>query len=279
MLELFRKKAISHINNINNSPGDTNINTITNKRRHSFTLKIIIIIATIITCAFFYYFNLSTITNETKDLKLENGYTWTAPSITADYNFSIYKPDLEYRAEVQNARDSAQVVFILDQFAEQNTIERFSVFLQQLESNSDRILSEYISKEKLVNFNNLDEKIKKKEIAKLQSLVLPYIKSIYQYGYINVPLEKITSNDVVKIKLTSGKEYYLNKSTLIDKQKLSVNLQTYSTDIYLPEINSFLPEFLYKIIQPSLIFSDDLTKQSADLAAKTVKNNCIKVER
>ncbi|MGI6369556.1 MAG: HDIG domain-containing protein [Ignavibacteria bacterium] len=258
--------------NINNN-NYLNDYTSENKKRHSLTIRIVICVLTILICSFFYCFNINTpSSNVVSSLRLENGYIWTAPSVVAEYNFAVYKPKLQYSAEVQNARDSAQSVFILDAFAEQNSIERISSLIQKLSTNDDiSSLYNYISRDKLKKFIALEPEVKKREIDKLNKLLIPYIKSIYKRGIINITLDKLTANDVITVRPAPNQEYSINRANLLDKQALSIETQIFSYNMFDEHISNFLGELLYKILQSNLIYSEELTKRNANLAEKSVQ--------
>ncbi|MBQ6268979.1 MAG: HDIG domain-containing protein [Bacteroidetes bacterium] len=242
------------------------------KKRYSLSVKIIIIVLSILFCSFFSIFSIVSDSNRTGNVRLEPGTIWTSPTLKADYNFSVYKSDMRYNAEVQNAKDSVQQIFILDAFAEQNTIECISALIQQLSIDIDNnFLLDYVSNEKLQNFNKLNNDIKKKEINKINSNLVSYIKLIYKRGLINTSVDKIMSNDIITVKPAPNQEYYLDKNSLFDRQLLSINTQIFLSNLFNPATGELLSELLYKVIQPNLIYSEELTERSMNLAANSVK--------
>ena len=250
------------------------------QKRYSFYLKILIILSTILICSFFSIFNFINTSNKTDILRLENGSIWTAPTLVADYNFSVYKSDLQYNAEVQNAKDSVQQIFILDAFAEQNSIEIISSLLQQLSFNMDNLfLLDYVSNDKLQKFNALPYEIKKEEIEKLNKKIIPYIKLIYKRGLINTSLDKITTNNIITVKTSPNQEYYLEKGNLFDRQLLSINTQLFISKLFTESTGEFIAELLHKLIQSNLIYSEELTERSMKYAANSVKKTLAVVHK
>jgi putative nucleotidyltransferase with HDIG domain len=246
-------------------------NKLTNNSHNSLKIKILIIAVTILSCACFLFLNYRTSILDSNVKTYNVGYFWTEPTLTADYNFSIYKPNIQYRADVQNAIDNVSPIFIFDSYAETNLIERIKSIVDDLLSHKDSTLKLYTTNSKIIAFYNQGEIVQAREIAKMTNQLIPFVKKIYKAGYINQSLDKFNVNDVFTIRLLPNMQYYTEKNVIFDKQKYSIKLQQFCSDVFNSETSSFITEIIFNVSQPNLVFSEELTSREIKNAEKSVR--------
>jgi putative nucleotidyltransferase with HDIG domain len=239
--------------------------------RNSFKIKIVIIILTIFSCSFFSYLNYRTSILNTSGNIFDIGSYWTDATLIADYNFAIYKPNVRYRAELQDARDAVSPVFILDSYTEIHLAERIKEIAEDLLVKNDSTIKNYTTAANITNFFNQTEAIQAKEITKLTNQLIPFINKIYSVGYINQQIDKMNINDVLTVRLYPNLEYFAEKALIFDKQKFSISLQKFCSELFNEETNQIIVDIIYKIAQPNLTFSEELTSRKAKLAEQSVK--------
>ena len=239
--------------------------------RTSFVIKIIIIASTILVNSTLSYLNYkgSTINS---DMKIFNvGYFWTSPTLIADYNFAVYKPQTQYRAEVQNACDSVLPVFILDTYSDKNIEERVNHLVGYLKNRDETNLSTFVINSQISSFYQQNEVVQSNEIKKIYTHLLPFIKQVYKRGYCDQFVDRFKLNDLFTIRLLPNSEYYVEKVLVYDKQKLSITLQQFCSDIFNDITAPFIVEMFYKVLQPNLIYSDELTNRAIISAERSVR--------
>ena len=239
--------------------------------RNSFKVKTIIILTTIVLCSFFDYLSTRINIFGVDNQKLDIGTFWTEPTLIAEHNFSIYKPIMQYRAELQNAKDSVTPVFLLDIYAEINLRERIMEIVEHLNMKSDAPLKDYTSAEKIRDFFKQPEIVQAREIAKIKNQLMSYVRRVYQAGYMNVPIDKFKLSDVFTVRLYPNLEYIIEKNMLYDKHKYSIQLQNFCIDLFNRETNSMIYETIFKISQPNLNFSEELTLRAEKLVEQSVR--------
>ena len=241
------------------------------KFKTSFSVKIIIIVSTVLVNSVLSYLNYQKSTIDS-DIKLFNvGYLWTSPTLIADYNFAVYKPQIQYRAEVQNARDSVSPVFILDSYSNKNIEERVSHLIEYLKNNDETNLSVFASNARIAKFYEQHEFTQSAEIRKINTHLLPFIKQVYKKGYSDQFIDRFKLNDIFTIRMHPNYEYSVEKALIYDRQKLSIGLQQFCSDLFNEITAPFMIEVFYKILQPNLIYSDELTNRAATIAEQSVR--------
>jgi putative nucleotidyltransferase with HDIG domain len=239
--------------------------------RTSFTVKIIIIAVTIIANSTLSYLNHRQSTLDSEIKTFTSGYVWTSPTLVAQYNFSIYKPFLQYRAELQNARDSVSPTFILDSYAYNNIEERINRLVNYLKDHDETNLATFATNSKITLFYQQNEAVQANEIKKINTHLLPFVKQIYKNGYCNQFIDRFKFNDIFTVRLLPNLEYSIEKSVAYDKQKLSISLQQFCSDEFNEITAPFIVEIFYKILQPNLIYSEELTNRAAIIAEQSVR--------
>lgn len=256
------------------SDNKLNVNTEQRKTitmRNSFKVKTAIIVITIILCSLFDYLNSRTNIFGIGNQKYDIGTFWTEPTLIAEHNFSVYKPALQYRAELQNAKDSVIPVLILDAYAEVNLKERILEIVEHLVAKSDAALKDYTTSEKIKTFFKQPESVQAKEIARITNQLIPYVQKVYQAGYLNVPIDKFKLNDVFTVRLYPNLEYIVEKNMVYDKLRYSIQLQHFCNDVFNNETNSMIYEIVFKVSQPNLTFSEELTARAEKFAEQSVR--------
>ncbi len=239
--------------------------------RNSFKIKIVIIAATVIAISISSFLNYKqSIVNSDIDM-LNVGYYWTSPTLIADYNFSIYKPNVEYRGEVQNARDSVSPIFILDAFANNNLVDRVNYLVDCLSSKDETNLSAFAINSLITSFYRQNEAIQTNEIRKITTHLLPFLQQVYKSGYSDQLKDRFKLSDLFTIRIYPNTEYSIEKALVYDKQRLSIELQNFCSTTFNDVTAPFIIEMFYKMLQPNLTYSDDLTNRAMILAEQSVR--------
>ena len=238
---------------------------------NSTKIKILIIAGTILSCALFSFLNYRASIFDANIQNLNPGYFWTEPTLIANYSFPIYKSQAQLRAEIQNARDSVNPIFILDPYSETNIAERIKNLVEDMINSRDSVLRLYATNAKITTFFAQNEATQTREIAKITNQLIPFVQNIYKNGYINQPLEKFALNDIFSVRLLPNLEYFVLKSTIYDRQKYSISLQKFASEVFNSETSPLITEIIFNISQPNLTFSDELTAQAARNAELSVR--------
>ncbi|MDR0927695.1 MAG: HDIG domain-containing protein [Ignavibacteria bacterium] len=239
---------------------------------HSKVIKVVIISVTILLCSLFSFLNYKkSILESDKDVN-SVGNIWTDPTLVADHSFSVYKPKPQYDAEVKNARDSVIPVFLLNKQSEKNLIEKLSGDIREaILQHSDVVLQQYATNEHITRFFNQPEAIQNEVVTKIKNSVVPFLKRQYKRGYIDQLLDRFKINNVLSIRELSNTDYLIEKDLAIDRQKFSIELQRYCEEIFNEQSAQFIEDIVFKLSQPNLIFSDELTERSAVAAEQSVR--------
>ena len=238
---------------------------------NSTKIKILIIAGTILSCALFSFLNYRASIFDANIQNLNPGYFWTEPTLIANYSFPIYKSQAQLRAEIQNARDSVNPIFILDPYSETNIAERIKNLVEDMINSRDSVLRLYATNAKITTFFAQNEATQTREIAKITNQLIPFIQNIYKNGYINQSLDKFSVNDIFTVRLIPNLEYYISKSIVYDKQRYSIRLQQFCSNVFNSETSSLITEIIFNVSQPNLVFSEELTSQAMKSAEQSVR--------
>ena len=239
--------------------------------RNSFKIKITIIAITIIAVSILSFLNYKqSIVNSDMDM-LRVGYYWTSPTLVADYNFSVYKSNIEYRGEVQNARDSVSPIFILDAFANSNLIDRVNYLVDCLRLKDETNLSTFATNSLITLFYQQHETIQSNEIRKINIHLLPFLQQVYNSGYSDQLKDRFKLNDLFTIRVYPNIEYSIEKALVYDNQRLSISLQNFCSATFNDITAPLIIEMFYKMLQPNLTYSEELTNRAMILAEQSVR--------
>ncbi|MFW6276506.1 MAG: hypothetical protein ACOC2K_02395, partial [Bacteroidota bacterium] len=84
----------------------------TSNPRYSWKFRILIMLGTITICAAFFIFRLDETSSESFEYNLTPNFVWPGNPVVAEFSFPIYKPEKDYRADVDSAVNSALPIFI-----------------------------------------------------------------------------------------------------------------------------------------------------------------------
>jgi putative nucleotidyltransferase with HDIG domain len=242
-----------------------------NEKYGSVIVRTLIIAVTILLCALFTFLNYQR-DNSDNDIQSFNiGNVWTAPDLVAGYNFAIIKPDQQYRAEIQNAKDSISPIFIKDTYAESNLIGRINDIVDDLLESNDSTLINYVSADKIHRFFMQSENVRSREATKIRFQLIPFIQNIYKRGYVNRQPDSVSLNDFITVRTLPNNEYVVEKESVYNKQKYSVALQEFTIGVFNQETAELITSIIFKISQPNLIFSEALTDEAENYAEHSVR--------
>jgi len=254
---------------ISNKPLD--LSSDASSLRHSFVFKILIIIATIAICSFFFIVHIKDYIEEPDKFNLLPGYIWSGEKLQAEYTFPIYKSNQEYQSEIRIARESTGPVFLLDQSKEAIMLEKVNILLDSLQNitpQSNKLLEEPLSDKALRNFLELNQNQRNNNIRKLRSELNKHINDSYRNGYVNVNLDRIEQNEIT-VRIPPNREFPLQKSGLTDRGLYIDRARAFANKEFDKSIDLVF-EILSKVAQPNLIYSEELTEQARQIAEKSV---------
>ncbi|MCL2039202.1 MAG: HDIG domain-containing protein [Bacteroidetes bacterium] len=239
--------------------------------RNSFKIKIVIIAATITAISILSFMNYKQSMVSSDMNMLSVGYYWTSPTLVADYHFSVYKPNIEYKAEVQIARDSVPPIFILDGYANTNLIDRTNHLVECLIIKDETNLSAFVTNSLITLFYQQQEPIQLNEIRKINIHLLPFLQQVYKNGYIDQLKDRFKVSDLFAVRIYPNIEYHIEKALVYDKQMLSIDLQNFCSANFNDTTAPLIVEMFYKMLQPNLTYSEELTNRAMILAEQSVR--------
>lgn len=237
--------------------------------KHVKITRIVIIVSTIALCSIFFSIHIDRRSFEATDYSIVPGYIWTGQTLTADFTFSVYKPQSQYLSDVKKARSEMPPVFILEKNIEEGTMKRLETMLESLtrwaENNDVGIFSE----RSLSLLAPMALQQKQKEIETIRRELTRFVAGVYKNGFIDLSLEKI-SHDVIAVKISPTELIYLKKSFLTDKSTFIDKAERLIAQKFNDEIKAIAIEITTKLLFPNLIFSEEQTEKALELAEKAV---------
>ncbi len=239
--------------------------------RHSMWLKIVIMLGTVFLCGFLFFFHPEQKIEGAARHNLAVGTVWSGSTLIADFTFPIYKSNTKYAEEQQHARESASLVFVLDNSKESVLLDKVFEILDSLKNitkESNKSLSDPLSDRSLNQILRVPSNQRPAKIATLRREVGSFIEKTYRNGLIDINLDKISSADII-VRIPPNREYPLLKSGLSDRGTFASKLKSFA-DKELPDFSSLIFEIVSRYSQPNLIYSNDLTENARLIAEKSV---------
>lgn len=220
-------------------------------------------------CGIFFSFHWNKEVYKTKMYNLVPGYIWTDRSMYAPFTFPVYKSDETYNGEVERAKASALQVFTGDTVSGRhikNVLDSVEYSLKNSatsESVGDK------SKKSTIDAKSF-QMIGDARIDKISQSILAFMNDVYSGGFINISLESIHNSEISVREHRSMVEKILSKSDLLDSNAFIDRATRYFRD-NLSELDAEIAINIVKHqMQPSLIYSAELTGRSQNIAEASV---------
>lgn len=239
--------------------------------RNSGLFRCIYLGASVLVCAAFSILNYQNILLNPDNTTYKVGYTWTSPTLKASRSFPVYKPHIQYRADVHDAIEKVPAVFVRDNFASENLEAHLIKISQAIEERNDTLLLEFSTRANVNRFFSQSKETVKNETDKLIDKVLPEIKEIYEYGYIDRQKDRFGFKDVICVSVGPQTELFINKETTYDKERFSNRLQKICNNIFNDKSEPMFVDLMFKLVNPNLAYSATMTREAEDIAEQGVK--------
>lgn len=241
--------------------------------RYSLTIKIIIIAITILVISLFYTINITRKSDEATDHSISPGVTWQKQTIEAEFSFPVYKTRDIYLAEQLAARQKALMVFRLNKETHRAAIEQLNKVCTRLpeitESINDNAIISF-SDAALKPYLELSIQEREKQAEYLRSQLARFLKNIYKNGYINSSKDNI-NNSEIKVLPESDNAIFLKTEFLTDKSEFDEKSTELIDNTFPDVIIPIAKELIGELMEPNLIYSEELTEKEKELADQSVK--------
>lgn len=229
--------------------------------RYSRWMRSIIIMGTILFCAFLFpQFERQFV------IQYHAGAIWHSSPVIAEYSFPIYKPDQLYQQQIQQIKQNTPPVFLLNSSALIETEAIIQGYLDNLQfftpiGGTDTIASSYrFSPMVMQALRSLTPAEYREFSNRIRNTVLNFQKTIYSYGYINLPKKSIQADSIV-VRISATEELWLPKNFVKD-------VNDYITEAALfikrqPGVleREILDSLMVLLHIPNLIYSADYTQE------------------
>jgi cyclic-di-AMP phosphodiesterase PgpH len=234
--------------------------------------KLFLIIGTIFLCSLCFSLHLTKGVTEERENNYQPGYSWPSQTVEAEFSFPVYKDDDDYKKEIEDAKSSALKVFFLDRNIQASVLMRIDT-LSKRKIDSLKVFNDYTTnvfldssaKNKLSLIADLTEKIP----YKIKLSVKNIIEDIYKRGFIDVQLDTIKQNEIA-IRVSENTDIIEKKYKLVDSSIYKDIAKKNIAEQIPQEWQQSASELLRLLMFPNLHFSAELSKQSEDLAVKSV---------
>jgi cyclic-di-AMP phosphodiesterase PgpH len=239
--------------------------------RYSGFFKIIILVATLIACSFFFTFTISQ-SDLAKLYNVDVGSIWSGESMVADFSFPIFKKNKDYEKEKDEAREKALQVFIYNSSAQDRALLNLKNIVTNFEI-SPNILNTYLhqvfSEKSLDILYNIDSNKRITEIKKISQIMERFIRNIYVLGYADRSIDFILQPEI-SVRVPPNTQKIYSKFNVLDSNAVLEKAKEFFANRINNEYYPFALEMVSVVIQPNIRFSSELTKQSQELAEMQV---------
>ncbi len=251
---------------LNDKPHSANIDEI-DASRSAMRNKLLIILLTTAICSLFFIYHYNEKIYENRFFNIEPGYIWTDQSVSAKFNFPVYKNDEVYQSEVKEARRSALQVFIY----EENALEKSQTII---DSTIDNLIETANTNKSKLNKKNKSfqsfEILEGNRYRKIGDVVINYFASAYSRGLINVSLESIVNSEIsVRVGNNLTEKIY-SKVSLVDTNHFIDR----ATSLFKESLNEYDAQIALNIakkaIRPNIVYSQELSNRSKKYAEESI---------
>ncbi len=240
--------------------------------RGSWFYKIAVFVIVVASLTFFFSSHYDLESNSKIEYSSSPGYLWTGPKIVAEFNFPVYKNRARYNEEVELAKKKAPFCFVLNKSAERGAFKKLGIITATLISlcpDSAVKESPLIDESVIDAFKSANIRYCKQTIKKLSSILTAYLTKVYKRGFIDAPLENVTS-DEIETRYGPDKAKYYQKAFLYDADKITNELEKQLSQNFDEDVVNLGVEILANVAEPNFLFSKELTEKSRALAAMSV---------
>lgn len=235
--------------------------------------RALIIISTILLCAFFFIFNLQE--GENKPYKYDNFprmEEWQGKTVYADFTFPIYKDKVTLQNEIDSAKKFSLEVYRIKPEIAKQTIDKVRKIVESLpeitpliNDNSDFRFEE----DELKPFIELSTEDKKRKVRTIKREVIKFYEEVYSSGFIDREIENIRNNEIKLFKVPN-EEIIVKKAQLYDKERFIEEAEILTN----LEMDSITKPMIFSLIKgftiPNLYYDQELSEQQRKLAERSI---------
>lgn len=240
--------------------------------RYSLNIKALIVIITILISTVFYVFHFKKNEYYNTDSRIESGQIWDNPDLVAEFTFPVYKSPIKHKQEIDEAREKALMVFVMEPEAESTTLNKIQNQIKEFRligSDVETLISTEIPSDIITILKSLNEKDRTNYLRNIESELIRFNQKVFDKGYISISINDISQN-LIKVRASENKYLVIQKEDLYDRNSISDYLKKYINPRF-PDRYSEINEYLMNLYNlPNLVFSDNLTNQNRDIAAEKV---------
>ncbi|MFP4369166.1 MAG: HD family phosphohydrolase [Candidatus Kapaibacterium sp.] len=244
----------------------------TSNPRYSWKFRILIMLGTITICAAFFIFRLDETSSESFEYNLTPNFVWPGNPVVAEFSFPIYKPEKDYRADVDSAVNSALPIFIHEESIAPANFSKIDRLRNQL---FEITVNEASASGTVFNEGSLEELIRlsppqaSREINDISNVVKKYLESSYRSGFINISKNQINTTEII-VRIDNDKRKILPTVDLTDENSFLMKAEKALADDISPEFRALALEMIQDLSEPNLIFSEELTNKHRQLVIDAV---------
>ncbi len=214
--------------------------------RRSRTLRLSILVLSPLLCALFFPGILSGLLHTASMVSLSAGQMWQNETVTAQSSFSIHKAEAEYRAQVDSARRNAAFVFL--------SVTRPQ---QAVEKTVDQLLADAgLSSPTPV----------------LKTRLYTVCQQLSRQDFINLSKSKCPGSAILILRENTILESR-NVKDVVDSSGVQASIEAALHDELSPRDLSSLVESVFRLLLPTLEFSEQRTNQLREAAADNVPHS------
>ncbi|MCX6154248.1 MAG: HDIG domain-containing protein [Candidatus Kapabacteria bacterium] len=240
--------------------------------RTSIRLKSLIIVITVLLNTIFFAYHSFRKPGEDYPYSVLPGYIWSSQTVVADFTFPVYKSEFQYLQEVNAAKKSVIDVFIYNEQAVSDAINKLKILtngLAELSNESNHVLSDLLSKRTIKNFSELSLQTKQRDENIIRNELTKFLKYVFQRGLSNVLKESVEGSEI-NIRILPNEEKYVKKINIFDTLTFfDYARKTLSNKLSLPS-DEIASAIIRQITIADLIYSRELTDKARDLAAFSI---------
>ncbi len=239
--------------------------------RYSGFFKVLIILATLVACSFFFTFTTSQ-SELSKLYNIDVGSIWSGESMVADFSFPIFKNSRDYEKEKETAMDNALQVFIYDNSALDKALLNMKNIISNFEISPNlpnTFLHQVFSEENLDVIYQIDSNRRIAELNKIGLVAERFIRSTYVLGYIDRSIDFLLQPEI-SVRIPPNIQKIFSKLNVVDSMSILERARNFFVGRINREYYTFTLELVSSVLKPNIRFSPELTKQSQELAQSEV---------
>ncbi len=236
--------------------------------RHNKLLKFAILAAITLVCAWFF----PTPSEVYRTVSI--GSEWSGNTIVAQYPFPIYKPEEQYKLEVQEAESNTPLYFTENTSAyakvEQALLDFEKMTVQNETLAVDSIASRSgISTGAVSVLADMPVARRSQFMRPLITTLLSFQKRLYDVGFINISHTMIKTPEVI-VRVNTTTEKVVSGLSLVDSTQFRERAQTVFREDFGSQETMVAGELLRKMMVPNLLYSNELTQMARQLPSQTI---------